>query len=73
MKYLSKEKVVKNKQISHTLHEKRVLTSIDFPFLVSLENSFKDNTTLYLMLPFINGGEMFTLLRKYARVINDEF
>lgn len=66
MKYLSKEKVVKNKQITHTLLEKRVLTCIDFPFLVSLESAFKDNTTLYLLLPFVNGGEMFTLLRKYV-------
>lgn len=65
MKYLSKEKVVKNKQITHTLHEKQVLRCIDFPFLVSLENAFKDNTTLYLLLPFINGGDMFSVLRKY--------
>ncbi|XP_063706308.1 cAMP-dependent protein kinase catalytic subunit alpha-like [Culicoides brevitarsis] len=67
MKYLSKEKVVKNKQIAHTLLEKQVLKCIDFPFLVSLEHAFKDNTTLYLLLPFVNGGDMFSVLRKYGK------
>lgn len=45
-------------------NEKRVLAAIDFPFLISLEFSAKDFDHLYLGLPFINGGEMFTYHRK---------
>lgn len=64
VKILRKEKIIKTKQLSHTLNEKKILKSLNFQFVVKLEFSLKDNSYLYLGMGFVNGGELFTVLRK---------
>ena len=67
LKILEKKKVVKLKQVEHTLNEKNILAAIDFPFLVNLTGSFKDNSNLYMVLEFAPGGELFSHLRRAGR------
>lgn len=63
-KMMSKDDLVRLKQIHHVHNEKSVLSAVRFPFLVHLIDSTKDFDYLYLMLPFVNGGELFTYHRK---------
>lgn len=71
VKLLSKKDVVKYKQIAHVINEKQVLFSCRFPLLLGLVFSRKDNDFLYLGLPFINGGELFTYHRKAKKFSED--
>lgn len=41
MKVLDKANLVKTKQVDHTRNEKRILQSINFPFMVFMEFCFK--------------------------------
>lgn len=67
MKMMEKAHVVRTKQVDHTHSEIRIMDAMNFEFLVHMEFFFKDNVYLYLVMPFINGGEMFTHLRQQRR------
>ncbi len=67
IKILERQKVVSMVQTEHVIYEKKVLQSIDFPFLVNYRYHFKDNANLYFVLEFVPGGEMFTHLQKVGK------
>ncbi|XP_058790460.1 cAMP-dependent protein kinase catalytic subunit alpha-like [Phymastichus coffea] len=67
MKILDKTQLVKMKQVEHTHNEKRILQSLLFPFTVYMEYCFKDKSYIYMILPFVNGGEMFSHLRRMGK------
>ena len=64
---LRKEQVVRMKQVEHTNSERAVLEVIRHPFLINLWGTFSDPTFLYMVMDFVPGGELFTLLRKSQR------
>lgn len=64
VKVLSKDRVVKMKQVEHTNSEREMLERVRHPFLVNLWGTFKDSKNLYMVMDFVAGGELFSLLRK---------
>lgn len=70
IKVLRKAQVVRMKQVEHTNDERRMLQVVKHPFVVSLWGTFQDSQNLFLVMDFIEGGELFSLLRKSQRFPN---
>merc|ERR1712154_318577 len=59
MKVLRKEAIIARKQVDHTRAEKAILQKIEHPFIVKLNYAFQTEEKLYMVLDFVNGGELF--------------
>lgn len=59
MKVLRKSRIISRSEVTHTMAEKTVLAKVSNPFIVPLKFAFQSPDKLYLVLAFINGGELF--------------
>jgi len=67
MKVLRKDAVIARKQVAHTKAEKSILQKIQHPFIVRLHYAFQTADKLYMILDYVNGGELFFHLKKEGR------
>ncbi|KAI9012554.1 kinase-like domain-containing protein [Phycomyces nitens] len=67
IKVLRKTEVVRLKQVEHTNNEKHILETVANPFLVNLWGTFQDDECLYMVMDYVPGGELFSVLRKSKR------
>nr|AHJ60958.1 WTS [Schmidtea mediterranea] len=64
MKKLKKRNVVERRQTAHVRAERDILAEADNDWVVKLFFSFQDQTSLYLVMEYIPGGDMMSLLIK---------
>ncbi|XP_007556250.1 serine/threonine-protein kinase Sgk2b isoform X4 [Poecilia formosa] len=65
VKALDKQMIIKRKEQRHVMVERSVLLKgLKHPFLVGLHFSFQTPKTLYFVLDFANGGELFYHLQR---------
>lgn len=55
----------KKDQLAHVRAERDILANADSPWLVKLHTSFQDSTFLYMLMEFLPGGDLMTMLIKY--------
>ncbi|TRM68945.1 putative cyclic AMP-dependent protein kinase catalytic subunit [Schizophyllum amplum] len=67
IKVLNKDKVVRMKQIEHTNNERDMLHRVNHNFIINLWGAFQDGNNLYMVMDFVPGGELFSLLRRSHR------
>ncbi|KAK2753396.1 hypothetical protein FQN55_003525 [Onygenales sp. PD_40] len=67
MKTIRKAHIISRSEVAHTLAERSVLSQINNPFIVPLKFSFQSPEKLYLVLAFVNGGELFHHLQQEQR------
>eukprot|EP01130_Rhizamoeba_saxonica_P008692 TRINITY_DN3509_c0_g1_i1.p1 TRINITY_DN3509_c0_g1~~TRINITY_DN3509_c0_g1_i1.p1 ORF type:complete len:308 (-),score=67.83 TRINITY_DN3509_c0_g1_i1:55-978(-) len=64
MKVMRKDIIIAKNQVEHTRDEKHILHKIKHPFIVNLNYAFQTPDCLYMVLDFVNGGELFYHLSK---------
>jgi len=64
MKILRKCDMVEKEQVAHVRAERDILVEADHQWVVKMFYSFQDPANLYLIMEFLPGGDMMTLLMK---------
>nr|PIM01384.1 protein kinase (incomplete catalytic triad) [Toxoplasma gondii COUG] len=63
LKVMKKRQVLALGQEKHVIAERKILQQLRHPFIVNMICSFQDRRHIYLLMEFVNGGELFSLLR----------
>ncbi|EJD01242.1 AGC/NDR protein kinase [Fomitiporia mediterranea MF3/22] len=71
MKTLKKDEMLKKDQLAHVRAERDVLAESNSPWVVQLFYSFQDAAYLYLIMEFLPGGDLMTMLIKYDTFSED--
>ncbi len=64
MKSLKKDVLLDQDQVESTILEKKILQTLDHPFLVGMIFCFQTEERIYFVMPFVRGGELFQHLRQ---------
>ncbi|KAK4096035.1 kinase-like protein [Parathielavia hyrcaniae] len=66
LKIQRKATVIRLGQIHHVRNERRILAQVrGHPFITNFVVSFSDKDSLYMLLDYVPGGEIFSYLRKF--------
>jgi len=66
LKILKKKDIVKMQQVEHVRQEKDILLRVTHSFIVELLGTFQDESSLYMMMEFVNGGELHEYIQLQA-------
>ncbi|KAI9683828.1 MAG: Serine/threonine-protein kinase [Trizodia sp. TS-e1964] len=71
LKSLVKAEMFKRDQLAHVRSERDILSESDSPWVVKLYATFQDNIFLYMLMEFLPGGDLMTMLIKYEVFTED--
>ncbi|XP_077244564.1 uncharacterized protein LOC143884713 isoform X2 [Tasmannia lanceolata] len=72
MKKLKKSEMLRRGQVEHVKAERNLLAEVDSACIVKLYCSFQDEEFLYLIMEYLPGGDMMTLLMRKDTLTEDE-
>uniref|UniRef100_A0A6N2K6C7 non-specific serine/threonine protein kinase n=1 Tax=Salix viminalis TaxID=40686 RepID=A0A6N2K6C7_SALVM len=72
MKNVKKSEMLRRGQVEHVKAERNLLAEVDSTCIVKLYCSFQDDEYLYLIMEYLPGGDMMTLLMRKDTLTEDE-
>ncbi|KAI7885545.1 kinase-like protein [Lichtheimia hyalospora FSU 10163] len=67
IKVISKHDVVRQRHTKHINNERAILDRVSHPFLVNMYDTFQDDAHLYIVMEYVQGGELFRILRRQKK------
>ena len=58
MKLMSKAKIINKKSVSSVMNERKHLAKLSHPFMVNMVYGFQDREHLYLIMDYLDGGDL---------------
>ncbi len=71
MKEMSKAALIEMDQVSHIMNEKKVMNMCVHPLIVNLHGCFQDDSSLYMVMEYIKGGELYSVMNKEGTLSNE--
>jgi serum/glucocorticoid-regulated kinase 2 len=68
MKQLSKQMLMKNRQLKYAIGESKIMRYLNHPFIVTLYNAFETPRNLYLVMEYCPNGDLDRLICKKGRL-----
>jgi len=53
-----KIKIINKKSVNSVMNERKLLSSINHPFIVNMIGAFQNRENLYLVMDLLNGGDL---------------
>ena len=70
LKCMIKSEIVRLKQVDHIHSEVKLLSTVSHPLIVNMAGLAQDPVYVYIMMEYVQGGELFTHLRTCKRFEN---
>lgn len=67
IKVMKKSEIIRLSQLEHVYCEKQLLSHLKHPFIVALYATFQTKESLFMVMEYVIGGELFSYLRRATR------
>ncbi|KAL9185116.1 hypothetical protein ACHAXT_002893 [Thalassiosira profunda] len=67
LKVMDKKSIIEKKMVKGVLREKNVMSSVEHPFLSDLVSTFQDGQSVYMLMSYVQGGELFGLIYNVSK------
>jgi protein kinase A len=64
LKIQNKRELIDSEQMYGVIREKNLMETLDHPFVVKLINAYQDEKSLFMVMTFVQGGELFNVIHK---------
>jgi protein kinase A len=62
LKIQNKRELIESEQMYGVIREKNLMESLNHPFVAKLINAYQDEMNLYMVMKFVQGGELFNVI-----------